>query len=233
MGNRKSIAVQADEQSSIHEIVKCMMPLYYHREPVTEESINIASDSWNLILDGSDQKMLERPDMIGTRPNPFPEGAPGFTRFREQFFYRYFDVQPEVERMFSRESVESGPFLGSMIDTCLTQLKDPKGFREKMVKLAVDHIRRGVWAIQYGIVGEVLFWSLRRCLGPSYSREIETAWKIVFSSILTIMVPIAVFYEKKIATSLMNESYTKMSSRAALKDDDDETILLAASVVIR
>jgi hemoglobin-like flavoprotein len=207
-----------------------MMPLYYHKESVQESDIMIASGTWDKIIDSTAMGLptLVRPEKIGERINPFDANSGGFIRFREQFFARYFDVEPNVERMFSLASIETGGFLGSMIHTCLSQISDVKSFRSGMVKLACDHIKRGVWATQYGIVGEVLFWTLQKCLGEEYSREVEIAWKIVFSSVLRVMVPVAVYFEKNRPVDL-SDMHTKATSKVPVFDDE-ESIDLAASV---
>jgi hemoglobin-like flavoprotein len=230
MGQRKSVPILQDEQSCISEICTVMMPLYYHGEPVTEEHIVIASNTWNKILNNtaSGLTFLERPEKVGERSNPFINKEDGFIRFREQFFSRYFFVEPGVEHMFSLESIENGGFLGSMIHKCLSQISDAKAFRSGMVKLATDHIRRGVWATQYGIVGEILFWSLQRCLGVDYTREVEVAWKIVFSSVLRVMVPVAVYFEKNRAIDIA-DVHPKASTRPPAFQDE-ETIDLAVSL---
>ncbi len=47
-----------------------------------------------------------------------------------------------------------------------------------------------------GLVGEVLFWSLRNCIGPiDYTFEVHVAWMKLYSRMLAIMVPVAVAYE--------------------------------------
>jgi hemoglobin-like flavoprotein len=234
MGNTNTSNVEPDEESCIAEIVKAMMPLYYHEMPVTKAHITLAQTSWNSILTETAPGLstLERPSYIGLRVNPFRVDAPGHIRFREYFFHRYFDIQPSVEHMFSLESVVSGPFIGSMVHKCLSQLDQPKQFRSGMVKLATDHIRRGVWAIQYGTVGEVLFWSLRKCLGKSYTREVEIAWKVIFSSVLRVMVPVAVFYEKNNSSPQLLAEHTKQSTRPSVLEDED-TMTLAALVMVQ
>ena len=46
-----------------------------------------------------------------------------------------------------------------------------------------------------GIVSEVLFYTIRRCLGEAYDKEIHNVWVKVVSRMLKIMVPVAVAYE--------------------------------------
>ena len=46
-----------------------------------------------------------------------------------------------------------------------------------------------------GIVSEVLFWTVRRCLGEAYTPEVQRIWTKVVSRMLKIMVPCAVAFE--------------------------------------
>ncbi len=47
-------------------------------------------------------------------------------------------------------------------------------------------------------MGEVLFWSLRQCLGEeAYTLEVHSAWIKIYCHMLKIMVPLAVAHELK------------------------------------
>ena len=46
-----------------------------------------------------------------------------------------------------------------------------------------------------GIVSEVLFWTIRRCLGEAYDKTIHNIWVRIVSRMLKVMVPVSVAYE--------------------------------------
>ena len=48
-----------------------------------------------------------------------------------------------------------------------------------------------------GLVGEVLFWSIKLCVGEMYNPEVHLAWVKIYSRMLRTMVPVAVAYELK------------------------------------
>ena len=49
-----------------------------------------------------------------------------------------------------------------------------------------------------GLVGEVLFWSIRKCIGTAqYTVEVHEAWVKIYSRMLKTMVPVAVAHELK------------------------------------
>ncbi|RYH04781.1 hypothetical protein EON65_46525 [archaeon] len=46
-------------------------------------------------------------------------------------------------------------------------------------------------------MGEVLFWSIKQCVGAMYTPEVHLAWVKIYSRMLRTMVPVAVAYELK------------------------------------
>ena len=79
-------------------------------------------------------------------------------------------------------------------------------------KLAEVHNERGVKAVEYGIMGEVLIWSLNHTLGPSvFTLDCRKAWIRIFCRMIRIMIPSAVQYElengeaQRLRTKLQDE----------------------------
>ena len=84
-----------------------------------------------------------------------------------------------------------------MISSCLKVLDKPEKFKNQMAQLAERHCKIKVKANEYGIVGDVLFWTLRHVLGPDlYTIEVERAWVKIYSRMLTEIVPAAMRYER-------------------------------------
>jgi hemoglobin-like flavoprotein len=48
-----------------------------------------------------------------------------------------------------------------------------------------------------GVVGEVLFWAIRSCVGDLYTFDTHKAWVKIYSRMLKTMVPVAVAHELK------------------------------------
>jgi hypothetical protein len=53
----------------------------------------------------------------------------------------------------------------------------------------------GVRAAEFGVIGEVTFWTFRQVLGDLYDTATHTAWAKIMSKVLDIMVPAAVDIE--------------------------------------
>lgn len=108
------------------------------------------------------------------------------------------DVHPHCKPMFASGMKTQGKFLVGMIQLSLNQLANPEKFNGTLVKLAEVHNERGVKAVEYGIVGSVMFWTLEQCLGLTvWNEELATAWIKIFSKMLAVMVPIALAHEMK------------------------------------
>lgn len=64
-----------------------------------------------------------------------------------------------------------------------------------------------------GVVGEVLFYVLRLCLGPLvYTYDVHRAWVKVYSRMLKVIVPIAISYELKSGSKLQEERFAVRNS---------------------
>ena len=66
-----------------------------------------------------------------------------------------------------------------------------------------------------GIVGEVLFWTLKQCLGTAYDAYTHFLWVKVMSRMLRIMVPVAVSFE--ISTGGVHQKRRVFETSAAAK----------------
>jgi nitric oxide dioxygenase len=165
------------------------MPLYYDSNPATEEDISKCKLTWAKVQSGtslgaSDARKLLDLDITN-----------GEELFKQLYFKRFFDVHPDAKPMFSQQAVASGRFIVSMMSMCFNQLQDPKAFRQALVAIAEDHCGRGIRAVEYSIVGEVLMWAIQFMLGTEYDRSVESSWIRLYSSMLRVIVPLAVEFE--------------------------------------
>ncbi len=115
--------------------------------------------------------------------------------------------------MFSNVGIQ-GRFFAAFFSFVFTSMDDPILFRNRLHQLAVSHFKKGVKAVEYGIIGEVndttkpschdwfehdwyqvLFWTLKTCLQDLYDKATHRAWVKLYSSMLAVIVPVAVKYE--------------------------------------
>lgn len=170
-----------------------MMPVYFCDDPVTLQEMSIAKLTWNMIL------LNESPVFIHRKSTEPPErfhydSCVAF--FYDTFYLRLFDVHPLCKPMFQGGLKSRGKFLVKMIGLAVSILDEPAKFEETLIKLGDAHNKRGVKAIEYGIIGEVLFWSLDHVLGAEvHDSHTSHAWVKIFSKMLAVIVPVALAYE--------------------------------------
>eukprot|EP01039_Chlorochromonas_danica_P003562 gene3562-3901_t len=173
------------------EIVRLMMPVYYNDEPLTDNELELAKYTWSLIVKSTSPLFLRK------RKEPsFPHDK-CIMFFYNSFYERLFDIHPVAKDLF-KDVNSQGKFLVKMISLSLSEKADPVKYEQTLQKLAEIHNERGIKAVEYGLVGEVLFWAIRQCIGlESYTNEVHQAWVKIYSRMLRTMVPVAVAYELK------------------------------------
>lgn len=176
----------SNEKRLLEECFQVVMPVYYTEVAPTPHEIDLALTSFNHIRDDTSTRYIEM------RKDPNFRFDSCLKWFYHKFYERLFDVQPQTRVMFSKISPHQGHGLAMMITLSLRQLKNPPDFRESMIALARRHFERSVKAIEYGIFGDVLFWTLYHVLPPeAFDGETERAWVKIYSAMLTLIVPAA------------------------------------------
>jgi hypothetical protein len=97
--------------------------------------------------------------------------------------------------LFKDGLVTQGRFLVKMITLILSELNNDQKFNDVLYKLVVVHNSKGVKASEYGLVGEVLFYALRKCIGEAYTVQLSRIWIKIFSRMLRVIVPKAIALE--------------------------------------
>lgn len=116
--------------------------------------------------------------------------------FYSIFYERLFDVHPMCRPLFTSGIISQGKFLVKMVSLILNCLKNREKFIRAMEDLALRHCERGVRGVEYGIVGDVLIYTIHKAVGAPFTRDVENAWKLIYSSMIQIIVPLCVEYER-------------------------------------
>ena len=178
-------------KGNLRAAIMALMPVYYLPDTVTHADAAIVNKTWKIIQSNDTPGRDVMLTLTGCAPD-----TDGATLFKSLYFNRLFDVYPSSKPLFSAQALASGKFIGNLIDMCWQQLENEKDFRRRAVEIARDHCSRGIKAVEYGIVGEVLIWCVSVALGSALlTFDVEKAWVKVFSSLLTVMVPVAVAAE--------------------------------------
>lgn len=106
------------------------------------------------------------------------------------FYNRLFELAPAVRPLFKGSIKTQGRALVKMLDGAVSLLERPATLKPALEALAERHVKYGALPAHYGVVGEVLLWTLERVLGPEgYTDEVKTAWLTVYSVMMHVMLP--------------------------------------------
>lgn len=141
-GNSSKIITEAPSLGKTEEeIVRLMMPVYYNPDPLTDEEMTLASDTWKMILSNTSENFIER-----KQDERFPHPT-CIMWFYSSFYERLFDVHPVARALF-RDVTSQGKFLVKMISLSLSEKADPVKYENTLIRLAEVHNERGIKAVE-------------------------------------------------------------------------------------
>ena len=97
------------------------------------------------------------------------------------FYDRLFYLAPSVRRMFPQDMRNEKRSFIVMMATTVQNLDNPEALLPLARALGARHARYGVTAGHYDVVGEVLVWTLERCLASDFTAEVERAWRRAYA----------------------------------------------------
>jgi len=105
----------------------------------------------------------------------------------EMFYTRLFETAPQLRSLFKGDMQRQGARLVSMIGLAVGNLDDLAGLAPALRDLGRSHVRYGVKAEHYPVVGAALLWTLEHRLGAAYTDEVKQAWTTVYGLIAAEM----------------------------------------------
>jgi len=190
MGGAPSVS-KAELSKDQAALVKLVLPVYYTEDSLNAAEVTDAKFVWDAILNDTAPAYLAKKKDVSFQE----EYGSCVTWFFSMFYTRLFDVHPSAKVMFKAGIKSQGKFLVQMLTLALTLCLNEEKLNKVMLTLAEKHNERGVKAIEYGVVGDVLFWSLRHCAGDIFNHHVYFVWTKIMSRILRVMVPCALAYE--------------------------------------
>ena len=177
------------------------------KDKLTSTEVSIAKAAWNQIENGSSEyERLKASD-------PSFKFDSCIEWFYKTFYERLFEIHPVAKPMF-KDPTKQGQFLVALFSFVFTAIDSKDNFNKRLASLANSHNEKGVKATEYGLIGTVMFYTLKKCLGADYTREVDIAWKKIFSRMLKVIVPLAVDHELKshsVNQKLRLETFSKDS----------------------
>ena len=104
------------------------------------------------------------------------------------FYYRLFEIAPEVKHMFKGDIKEQSKKLMNMVTLIVTKLQKLDEIINEVKLLAQRHGKYGVKPEYYKIVGAALIWTLKEGLQEKWTPETEEAWVKVYGILSSAMI---------------------------------------------
>jgi hemoglobin-like flavoprotein len=104
------------------------------------------------------------------------------------FYNRLFEIAPPVKHLFRNPVPEQSRKLIAMLNYVISKLDKLNDIMEEVSQLAQRHVRYGVNAGHFVIVGETLLWTLEKGLGEAWNDEVKEAWTVCYTILSSAMI---------------------------------------------
>lgn len=168
-------------------IASVVMPLYYvPNAKLTELDTKLLTRTWRQITESTSEE-FQRKDKEGGDAFAYTSCL---TWFSAVFTARFFDIHHLSAQMFTGGLDRC---IVGVLSVLIASMGEEKKFQEVLAGLSQSHNARGVKLMEYGVIGDVLFWTVKHCIGAiAYTPEVELAWIKFYSMILSVIIPLAV-----------------------------------------
>ena len=131
------------------------------------------------------------PERIDLVQKSFVSVIPIKTLAAELFYKRLFELDPQVESLFTGDMVQQGNKLMGAMAMVVGGLKNWERIEPAIRELGQRHVGYGVKPEHYRTVAEALLWTLEQGLGDAFTDEVKEAWTVAYAAISTPMVDAA------------------------------------------
>jgi hemoglobin-like flavoprotein len=129
---------------------------------MTSEEIQCVQRSWNQVLPIKDQAAA-------------------------LFYRRLFELDPDLQRLFTGNMQQQGARLMQMITAAVNGLNRLPALIPIVRQLGERHATYGVRDEHYGTVAAALLWTLQQGLGEGFTPDVKAAWIKVYGVLSGIM----------------------------------------------
>src|SRR5215510_9454131 len=117
----------------------------------------------------------------------FRQIAPIAETAAQLFYARLFELDPDLELLFTGNLSEQGRKLMQMLGLAVSSLDRMEQLLPIVQSLGTRHVSYGVRDQDYDTVGQALLWTLRKGLGGAFTPEVEAAWGNVYATLASAM----------------------------------------------
>jgi methane monooxygenase component A gamma chain len=114
--------------------------------------------------------------------------APRASEFVAAFYERLFETSPEVKPLFASVNMaDQHEKLVAALVLAVTNLRKPEALGPALREMGKRHVRYGVTAAHYPLVGAALLDTLATFVGSTWTTELKTAWADAYGAISSLM----------------------------------------------
>jgi hemoglobin-like flavoprotein len=103
------------------------------------------------------------------------------------FYYRLFDIAPEVRSLFPDDLIAQKKKFITMLATMVTNLNEFEKIAPVVEDLGMRHVAYGVIAKHYEPFGAALSWTLGESLGVDFTPPVRAAWTEAYKTLAGAM----------------------------------------------
>ena len=103
------------------------------------------------------------------------------------FYYRLFDIAPEIRPLFPDDLIAQKKKFITMLATMASNLNEFEKIAPVVEDLGMRHVTYGVIAKYYEPFGAALLWTLGECLGVDFTPPVRTAWTEAYKTLTGVM----------------------------------------------
>ena len=120
------------------------------------------------------------PEQVAMVQSSFAGLGPRSPDLASQFYSRLFEVAPSFRSMFSEDpAVQEALFL-SELAVLVDSISRFDAFISRTRRLGASHAAYGVSYTHYETVGSVLLEALADTIGPEFTDEMRSAWRLAY-----------------------------------------------------
>jgi len=110
----------------------------------------------------------------------FDKIAAAGARLSETFYAELFAIDPGLRTMFDHDMRRQHMKFLMTLTLIVRSLREPEKLQQAVRHLAIKHVQYGVQPGHFTPFGNALLRTLKKTLGPGYSRDVAAAWEEAF-----------------------------------------------------
>jgi hemoglobin-like flavoprotein len=127
------------------------------------------------------------PRRIALVQETFERVAAAGAQLSEIFYAELFAIDPGLRAMFDHDMRRQHMKFLMTLTLIVRSLPEPEKFQQAIQHLAIKHVHYGVQSRHFTPFGNALLRTLKKTLGPGYTREVAVAWEEAFRMLARTM----------------------------------------------